>query len=90
MVIDGAQSVPHFEIDVKKIDCDFFFVFSGHKMYAPMGVGILYGKEEILEKMQPFHGGGEMIATCSLKKLLMLVCPLNWKQEHQMLAAISL
>ena len=67
MVIDGAQSVPHFEIDVQKIDCDFF-VFSGHKMYAPMGVGILYGKEEILDKMQPFHGGGEMIATCSFEK----------------------
>ena len=67
MVIDGAQSVPHFEIDVQKIDCDFF-VFSGHKMYAPMGVGILYGKEEILEKMQPFHGGGEMIATCRFEK----------------------
>ena len=67
MVIDGAQSVPHFEIDVQKINCDFF-VFSGHKMYAPMGVGILYGKEEILEKMQPFHGGGEMIATCSFEK----------------------
>ena len=67
MVIDGAQSVPHFEIDVQKIDCDFF-VFSGHKMYAPMGVGILYGKEKILEKIQPFHGGGEMIATCSFEK----------------------
>ena len=67
MVIDGAQSTPHFKIDVQKLDCDFF-VFSGHKMYAPMGVGILYGKEEILEKMQPFHGGGEMIATCSFEK----------------------
>lgn len=67
MLIDGAQSTPHFKIDVQKLDCDFF-VFSGHKMYAPMGVGILYGKEEILEKMQPFHGGGEMIATCSFEK----------------------
>jgi cysteine desulfurase/selenocysteine lyase len=67
IVIDGAQSVPHFEIDVQKIDCDFF-VFSGHKMYAPMGTGILYGKEEILEKLNPFHGGGEMIATCSFEK----------------------
>lgn len=64
VVIDGAQSVPHFEIDVQKIDCDFF-VFSGHKMYAPMGTGILYGKQEILEELPPFHGGGEMIATCS-------------------------
>ncbi|WP_417428007.1 cysteine desulfurase [Halpernia sp.] len=67
IVIDGAQSVPHFEIDVQKMDCDFF-VFSGHKMYAPMGTGILYGKEEILEKLQPFHGGGEMIATCNFEK----------------------
>ena len=67
IVIDGAQSVPHFKIDVQKMDCDFF-VFSGHKMYAPMGTGILYGKEEILRKIQPFHGGGEMIAVCSFEK----------------------
>ncbi|WP_343611513.1 cysteine desulfurase [Chryseobacterium oranimense] len=64
IVIDGAQSAPHFEIDVQKMDCDFF-VFSGHKMYAPMGTGILYGKQAILEELPPFHGGGEMIATCS-------------------------
>ncbi|MCQ4035743.1 aminotransferase class V-fold PLP-dependent enzyme [Kaistella montana] len=67
IVIDGAQSAPHFKIDVQKIDCDFF-VFSGHKMYAPMATGILYGKEEILRKIQPFHGGGEMIATCTFEK----------------------
>ena len=67
IVIDGAQSVPHFKINVQKMDCDFF-VFSGHKMYAPMGTGILYGKEEILRKLQPFHGGGEMIATCSFEE----------------------
>lgn len=67
IVIDGAQSAPHFKINVQKMDCDFF-VFSGHKMYAPMGTGILYGKEEILRKIQPFHGGGEMIATCSFEK----------------------
>lgn len=67
ILIDGAQSVPHFKIDVQKMDCDFF-AFSGHKMYAPMGVGILYGKEEVLRKIQPFHGGGEMIATCSFEK----------------------
>ncbi|MGE4513068.1 MAG: aminotransferase class V-fold PLP-dependent enzyme [Chryseobacterium sp.] len=64
IVIDGAQSAPHFTIDVQKMDCDFF-VFSGHKMYAPMGTGILYGKHVILEDLPPFHGGGEMIATCS-------------------------
>ena len=67
IVIDGAQSAPHFKIDVQKMDCDFF-VFSGHKMYAPMGTGILYGKEEILRKIQHFHGGGEMIAVCSFEK----------------------
>ncbi len=67
IVIDGAQSAPHFKIDVQKMDCDFF-VFSGHKLYAPMGTGILYGKEEVLNRIQPFHGGGEMIATCSFEK----------------------
>ena len=67
VVIDGAQSAPHFKIDVQKMDCDFF-VFSGHKLYAPMGTGILYGKEEVLNRIQPFHGGGEMIATCSFEK----------------------
>ncbi|MCG2793452.1 MAG: cysteine desulfurase [Weeksellaceae bacterium] len=67
ILIDGAQSAPHFKIDVQKLDCDFF-VFSGHKMYAPMGTGILYGKESVLENLQPFHGGGEMIAVCSFEK----------------------
>ncbi|OWK74898.1 aminotransferase [Flavobacteriaceae bacterium JJC] len=67
IIIDGAQSAPHFKIDVQKLDCDFF-VFSGHKLYAPMGTGILYGKEEILRKIEPFHGGGEMIETCSFEK----------------------
>ena len=67
IIIDGAQSIPHMKIDVQEMDCDFF-VFSAHKMYAPMGVGILYGKEALLEKLPPFHGGGEMIATCSFEK----------------------
>lgn len=67
IVIDGAQSVPHFKIDVQTMDCDFF-VFSGHKMYAPTGTGILYGKESVLNELQPFHGGGEMIAVCSFEK----------------------
>jgi len=67
ILIDGAQSAPHFKIDVQKLDCDFF-VFSGHKMYAPLGTGILYGKESVLENLHPFHGGGEMIAVCSFEK----------------------
>ena len=67
ILIDGAQSAPHFKIDVQKLDYDFF-VFSGHKMYAPMGTGILYGKGSVLENLHPFHGGGEMIAVCSFEK----------------------
>ncbi len=59
-MVDAAQSSPHTAIDVQKMDCDFL-VFSGHKMYAPTGTGILYGKEEILNALPPFHGGGEMI-----------------------------
>ena len=60
VLIDGAQSAPHMKVDVKKMDADFF-VFSGHKMMAPMGIGVLYGKEDILNKMPPFLTGGEMI-----------------------------
>ncbi|MDL1914074.1 MAG: cysteine desulfurase [Bergeyella sp.] len=67
VVVDGAQSVPHFDIDVQALDCDFF-VFSGHKMYAPMGTGVVYGKEQALRGLSPFHGGGEMISTCSFEK----------------------
>lgn len=67
VMIDAAQSSPHLKLDVQKMDCDFL-VFSGHKMYAPMGTGILYGKEESLKQLHPFHGGGEMIATCSFEK----------------------
>jgi cysteine desulfurase/selenocysteine lyase len=61
VLVDGAQSVPHFRVDVTDIDCDFL-AFSGHKMCAPMGIGILYGKEQILEQMPPWMGGGEMIS----------------------------
>ncbi|KQR95360.1 cysteine sulfinate desulfinase [Chryseobacterium sp. Leaf180] len=78
IVIDGAQSVPHFTVDVQKMDCDFF-VFSGHKMYAPMGTGILYGKQEILEALPPFHGGGEMIAVCSFEKTTYAGLPFKYE-----------
>ena len=60
VLVDGAQSAPHMTIDVQAIDCDFF-AFSGHKMYGPTGIGVLYGKEEWLEKLPPYQGGGEMI-----------------------------
>ena len=67
VLIDGAQSTPHFAIDVQDLDCDFF-AFSGHKIYGPTGVGVLYGKEEWLEKLPPYMGGGEMIKNVSFEK----------------------
>lgn len=63
MVVDGAQSAPHMAIDVQDLDCDFF-ILSGHKMLGPTGIGILYGKEEILNQMNPIEFGGEMIDFC--------------------------
>jgi|ERR1700754_1485142 len=67
VLVDGAQSAPHMKLDVQDLDCDFF-VFSGHKMYAPTGSGIIYGKAELLEKMNPFQGGGDMIKTVTFEK----------------------
>lgn len=67
VLIDGAQSVPHKKVDVQELDADFF-VFSGHKIYGPTGIGVLYGKEEILNRMKPYQGGGEMIQTVRFEK----------------------
>lgn len=67
VLIDGAQSAPHIKIDVQLLDADFF-VMSGHKVYAPTGIGVLYGKEKWLNAMQPYHGGGEMIQTVRFEK----------------------
>lgn len=67
VLIDGAQSTPHIKIDVQDLDCDFL-VFSGHKIYGPTGVGVLYGKREWLDKMPPYQGGGEMIQTVNFEK----------------------
>lgn len=67
VLIDGAQSAPHIKIDVQMLDADFF-VMSGHKVYAPTGIGVLYGKEKWLNAMQPYHGGGEMIQTVRFEK----------------------
>lgn len=61
ILVDGAQSIPHFKVDVQDLDCDFL-TFSGHKIYGPTGIGVLYGRESLLEKMPPYQGGGEMIA----------------------------
>jgi cysteine desulfurase/selenocysteine lyase len=69
VLIDGAQSVPHITIDVQDLDCDFF-AFSGHKIYGPTGIGVLYGKRDWLEKMPPFLGGGEMIDRVTFEKTI--------------------
>ncbi len=67
VLIDGAQSVPHMRVDVQDLDCDFF-AFSGHKMFAPTGSGVVYGKAALLEKMNPFQGGGDMIKSVTFEK----------------------
>ena len=67
ILIDGAQSTPHFAVDVQDLDCDFF-AFSGHKIYAPTGIGVLYGKEALLEQLPPYQGGGEMIQKVTFEK----------------------
>ena len=67
ILVDGAQSVPHFKVDVQDLDCDFL-TFSGHKVYGPTGIGVLYGRKKLLEQMPPYQGGGEMIARVSFEK----------------------
>lgn len=66
VLVDGAQSTPHFAVDVQDLDCDFF-AFSGHKIYGPTGIGVLYGKEEWLDRLPPYMGGGEMIQNVSFE-----------------------
>ena len=67
VLIDGAQATSHTSVDVKKLDCDFY-VFSGHKLFGPTGIGVLYGKEDLLEKMPPYQGGGDMIKMVTMKE----------------------
>jgi cysteine desulfurase/selenocysteine lyase len=69
VLIDGAQAVPHFRVDVRDLDCDFY-AFSAHKMYGPTGIGVLYGKQGILEAMPPYQGGGDMIRSVTFEKTL--------------------
>ena len=67
VLVDGAQAVPHLQVDVQELDCDFY-AFSGHKMYGPTGVGVLYGKKRLLEAMPPYQGGGDMISSVTFEK----------------------
>ncbi len=78
VLVDGAQSAPHFRVDVRDMDCDFF-VFSGHKMYGPTGIGVLYGKEEWLDRLPPYQGGGEMIESVSFEKTVFERPPLKFE-----------
>lgn len=78
VMVDGAQSTPHFAVDMQLLDCDFF-VFSGHKAYGPTGVGVLYGKEEWLDRLPPYQGGGEMISHVSFDKVTFERPPLKFE-----------
>ena len=78
VMVDGAQSVPHMKVDVRDLDADFY-AFSGHKIYGPTGVGVLYGKEEWLDKLPPYQGGGEMIQTVSFEKTVFNELPFKFE-----------
>ena len=78
VMVDGAQSTPHFKVDVQDLDCDFF-AFSGHKIYGPTGVGVLYGKEEWLDRMPPYQGGGEMIESVSFERTVFERLPFKFE-----------
>ena len=78
VLVDGAQAVPHMRVDVRALDCDFY-CFSGHKLYGPTGIGVLYGREELLKEMPPWQGGGDMILTVSFERTTYNALP--WKFE---------
>lgn len=85
--IDGAQAVQHMKVDVQQLDCDFY-VFSGHKIYGPTGIGVLYGKKEWLNKMPPYQGGGEMIAEVTFEKTTYNVLPFKFEAGTPHIAGI--
>lgn len=85
--VDGAQSAPHMIVDVQALNCDFF-AFSGHKIYGPTGIGILYGKKELLEQMPPYQGGGDMIQTVTFEKTTFQSPPLRFEAGTPMIAEV--
>ncbi len=87
VLIDGAQSAPHIPIDLQKLDADFF-VFSGHKIYGPTGVGVLYGKKELLDLMPPYQGGGDMVETVSFSKTTYRPLPLKFEAGTPLIAQV--
>jgi len=86
VLVDGAQAVPHLRVDVRDLDCDFY-CFSGHKMFGPTGIGILYGKAALLERMQPYQGGGDMILSVSFEKTTYNVIPHKFEAGTPPIAA---
>lgn len=87
VLVDGAQSAPHLRVDVQELGCDFF-VFSGHKLYGPTGVGVLYGREQLLERMPPYQGGGDMIATVTLERSTWAPLPAKFEAGTPMIAQV--
>lgn len=87
VLVDGAQAVPHMKVDVQDLDVDFY-VFSGHKFYGPTGIGILYGKEELLNQMPPYQGGGDMIDHVSFEKTTFNVLPLKFEAGTPLIAEV--
>ena len=86
VLVDGAQAVPHMKVDVQALDCDFY-AFSGHKMFGPTGIGVLYGKAAWLEKMQPFKGGGDMILSVTFEKTTYNTIPFKFEAGTPPIAA---
>jgi cysteine desulfurase/selenocysteine lyase len=87
VLVDGAQSAPHLRVDVQELDCDFF-AFSGHKVFGPTGVGVLYGKHSLLERMPPYQGGGDMIATVTLERSTWAPVPAKFEAGTPMIAQV--
>src|SRR5512140_3771990 len=87
VLLDGAQAVPHMSVDVQSIDCDFY-TLSGHKMYGPTGVGILYGKAQYLEAMPPYQGGGDMIRSVSFEETTYNILPYKFEAGTPNIAGV--
>jgi cysteine desulfurase/selenocysteine lyase len=87
VLVDGAQSAPHLPVDVQDLDCDFF-AFSGHKLFGPTGVGVLYGRESLLERMPPYQGGGGMIASVTLERSTWAPLPAKFEAGTPMIAQV--
>ena len=88
VLVDGAQAAPHLPVDVQDLDCDFY-VFSGHKVFGPTGIGVLYGRETLLEEMPPYQGGGDMIATVSLQQSTYAPLPAKFEAGTPMIAQVA-